>query len=837
MILSYLKLALRLLMRNPFFTMINVTGLAVGFAVFFVLWQHSQSELTSDRQWKDWDRIYRFGIVASWTDDKVNWEGSTVATNDAAFTAQVADQYSQVEDFTRIFNQKNFSAVLSLLGYLSDHDNQIYLTSNVNNEIKSFIETNLAYADVNLFRFFSIDLIRGNPSEVLTLAGSIVLSEKLAIKYFGKVDCVGETLTLNESIALRVTGVFRGLPANTHLDFDAVLSSERLKNAYSQARQPWRAPHCYLKLKEGANVSALNNKINIDLAHQIQEVVWGKWPHGKASTYFQPLSEMPFQSYRWDHYVSKSKVVLLIQKYSAIAILLLAWINYVNLVVAANRKRLKEVATRKTIGAMPKDLMLQFVIESGMVNFIAILLAFTLIQLIKSSLQSWLGFYIPAWGGFDLSTFAIASIALLIAIGLTGCYPAILTLTQSPRSLFSPFIVQRSSPQSQNILPVLQFTIAVVVLVLVCLVSLQLNHVLNGNIGIDKNAVLVVDLPIKRSADFKTQLKAMVNEIRKVKGDDVTVSQSVPGDDNQQHINLVTNTDAAGLALETNGGVDEYFFSFYNIELLTGRSFLSDSPADSNSVMISEAGVKRLGFASNEDAVGSEILVARRSKITIIGVFKDYKLQPLLSEGYLNYGGNPGLALTYKDYVPFAPYVGIPQRISVRVNAESYQAEIEFIKNLFADFFPGQVFNSYFLDGLINGKYRQQVVARNQIGFFAILTVCIACMGFLGMISNKAVVKTKEIGVRKILGARLYQIAQLLLNTTVRQVLVASAIGIPVAYYLTRQYLLKFSDRIELQWWYFVMPIALLVPILLATVASVVLKAATSNPVEALKHE
>ena len=218
-------------------------------------------------------------------------------------------------------------------------------------------------------------------------------------------------------------------------------------------------------------------------------------------------------------------------------------------------------------------------------------------------------------------------------------------------------------------------------------------------------------------------------------------------------------------------------------------------------------------------------------------MFEDYKLKPLLNEGYINYSGNPGLALTYKEFLLPGALFNKPNRMSLRVQPETFNDAIVEIEKKYQKYFAGGVFNWYFLDAVVNGKYKQQLVARNQITLFSILAIGIACLGLLGIISNKAIEKTKEIGIRKVLGAELYQIAQMLLSTSSKQLVIATIISIPLASYLTQQYLHEFSEYVNLSWWHYVIPLTLLILLLISTVAIVVWRAAKGNPVDALKHE
>ena len=285
--------------------------------------------------------------------------------------------------------------------------------------------------------------------------------------------------------------------------------------------------------------------------------------------------------------------------------------------------------------------------------------------------------------------------------------------------------------------------------------------------------------------------------------------------------------------------MDEDFIPFYGLNLLAGRKFIKDNQMPG--IIISRFAATRLGFNSPEDAVGTKINIQQGTgnvlEAEVIGVIENFRNWSFLNMSQTSSEANNqgrGVVLLYNDQL----FDGsVPEKISVRISSQNFEETIASIETLFKREFPSNVFTWYFLDDKMNEVYAHEKVARNQIVLFTGLALLIACLGLLGLISNKAVEKTKEIGIRKVLGARLDQIAAILLNTTIKQIVAATIIGIPVAYYLTELYLEKYSERITLQWWHFTLPVAILVVIMFSTIASILWKAAKSNPVEALKYE
>ena len=824
MLLSYLKLSLRLLARNPFFTFINVVGLSVGFAVFFVLWQYSQNELKSDQFHKDYEQIYRITTLYRWTDDGNTWQGSIGGFTNYRIM-DIVSRYTNVIDRTDFFSQRVFSEP-----YTQGHGAKIFMSAVDENDVRvSFLETKVIYAEPNFFNFFSFPLILGSKQNVLKSPDAMVISENIATKYFGKTNPIGKTLYLNNTITLQVTGVFKNLPHNTHLAFDIVISTERIRNQlpgefgfFSQS---------YLKLPVGTDVESLKNKVNSLSGEEISYVAWGGWKGGKAEIFLRPLKEVAYEALRWDTFTSKSKYLLYIFSVASLIILMMAWINHVNLTISSSSKRLKELAARRTVGARTRDFVAQFMVEAVIINIVSFLLALTLIQLLRSPADIFLQFQIPGWSEIALQTWIILISTLLAGILLTGSYLAIISLKRSPRSLFQSHQL-KTNLSTNGILTIIQFTGTCILVIWVFAFNKQLTFVMNKDIGLNRDRVVVLDLPIIPTDNWQADIEILTRKATKLPGIDAfTVCSSVLPSWEEARIGINRKEGEPGITIDSNGGVDENFIPFYGIKLLAGRNFQADQPSDKDAILISRGAMLRLGFGKPEDAIGQKLF---RPASEIIGVFEDYTLRPLIKNEEITYGGIPGIALTYKDFLLKDLK---SKKISFRVESENFNETIEGVEKFYNSVFPGSVFNWSFLDDQINSQYQSDRTARNQIFFFSALAIGIACLGLLGMISNKVVEKTKEIGIRKVMGAELHQIAQILLNTTAKQIIIATVIGIPVAYYLTQQYLEKFSERITLQWWHFALPVLILAVIMFATIASVLWKAAKSNPVEALKYE
>lgn len=836
MITNYLKLTIRLLLRNPFFTMINLFGLSLGFAVFFILWQHARNELRGEMFLKNYDRIYRLAWTLTATSNN-EYFTDNFGGNDAAVEKVISEIHPELADHVRVCPQNSIRSF-----FTGDHDKEIVFARQLLNGDKiSFSEEHVAYADPNLFDFFGIPLVSGDANSVLKDPASLALSEKLAHKYFGTEDPLGKTIMLNETIPLRVTGVFADLPGNTHLDFDAVMSLVRVQrniSAIDLSREAFF--RMYVKLDAGVNQSALLQRVketNLTLLKP-QLARWNlSWDY---TPYFQPLRNMVFETVRQDSFTVKSKDLISIFEWIAIIVLLLGWINYINFSISSHRKRVKEIGARVALGARPVQFITQFVIEASVINAVAILLAITFIQLLKVPLEESLHFSYPDWTALDRQSWLVLCAVLVAGFFICGFYPAMIAITQGSNSFLSKFKLTNSENIVARSLTIAQFLIAATLIVWVFTVNEQMTYISSRNIGLRKDNVMVVNLPFPRARSWASETETFCNGLLQIPGiSDYASSSSVAGDFDPNGIGLQRTLTSPFLGVATNGGIDDRFIPFYNIKVITGRNFIAGHPADEEAVIISKIALDRLGIPLNE-ALGKEILVERSAwthhmvPATIIGVIEDYKHQPLLRRAKGYWGNDLGMVLTRGNTVDRE---NVAKKISIRLDVTEFSRTLSAIQKLYLKAFDGHVFHWSFLDENINRHYRNEMMARNQIFIFTFIAICIASLGLLGMISNKIIERTKEIGIRKVMGAGLQHIASLLINTTLKQAVIAIILGIPLAWLLTEQYLEKFSERISLAWWHFAIPASLFIIILLFTVASVVWKAARSNPVDSLRYE
>jgi putative ABC transport system permease protein len=835
MFLNYLKLAFRLMTRNPFFTFINILGLAIGFASFFALWDFSSSELQSDQYYQDSDRIVRINYDWRWTDDGQKWDNVKGGMSKSDIPLRAKEDFAEVEDFTRIHKQFFFD---NGPGGLVPHGRKIMMAAVGDKPERVFKEERIVYADANLFTFFSIPLVYGEATKVLTEPGSIVLSESQAIKYFGQRNPIGELLTLNDSHTLNVTGVFKNLPHNTHFTFNMVISNAAYLNTWATA---FNAPTVnYVRLTKGTSFQAFEDKLN-EKKDDYFAALHQRIANTDVNLFVQPLPDIVFSdNFVFDEFTLRSKSLLITFAIISIVLLAMAWINYINLWIARNRKREKELATRKINGARGKDFVFQFFVESFVVNTIAFLLAFTLLQMVRNPFKQLLNIEINPFWQLSAQSSLIFVLAFFFSIALTGLYPAWIVRNNHPLSLVRKSGSNNNGGLLSSSLVIVQYASAVALMLWSSIVYFELNHILQQEVGLDRENVLLVEVPTVTNTEDK--LDDMMNRL----DSDPFIANAAYGLFSPGESALHMNTRKLGSSVQVGfegNGVSEHYLPLFGLKLVAGRNFKPDDHDDV--AILSEIALTRLGFANPADAVGTRLeflkveAIEQWPVVEIIGVVKDYRSAPLFqtasaSSEYVNEYQSQGNIYFYKNrgFEP-VPY----DRLMIKIRDGQLDKVIASIEGHYMETFAGTPFTWFFLEDRMNKVYSNEKITRNQIVLFVMLAIIIACLGFLGMITHKVTSRTKEIGIRKVLGASLSHIGQIILRPSSVQFAIAVAIGMPVAWYLGQQYLQKFTVRIELQWWRYLLPIVILVLIMLSTIATVVWKAARNNPVDSLKHE
>jgi putative ABC transport system permease protein len=819
MIKNYLKIAWRNLVNNKADSIINIIGLSIGMAACLLILEFVSFELSYDRFNKNAADIYR---VANDRYQKGKLVQHGTITYSAVGPAMKAD-------FPEVLNNTRVEPMGSLI--LIDNEKKI--------EVKESIA-----ADNEFLSVFSYPLLAGNPKTALKEPNNIILSETLAKKLYSVPDnnyssLLGKTLKITrDSLPYKITGICRDVTANSHLQFELIASYITL---YTQIN-PWKEAEYdftdsdfwhYLQLKPGTDYKALEAKFTAFSQRHFQ----GNKISGSDENFLlQPLLKAHLYSdYEYEIGRTGSSMAVWGMLIIAMLIIVIAWVNYINLTTARSMNRAKEVGIRKVSGATRPQLVRQFLSESLLMNLISVGIAILIIYLVQPAFNKLVErdlslsyLFSESITGLNIKLAVIAG--LVAGILVSGFYPAFVL------SSFKPILVLKGSySQSgkgiflRKLLVTSQFAATVALIIGSFVVYRQIRFINKQDLGMNLSRVMIIKPPILTSWDsgFISHTNSFKSELSQLPGVlGATTSGRVAGDEFSRSFN-VHRTDKYTDARLTmrNAGVDFNFLDLYGIPITAGRNF---TPLDYNTdwdklknIIISEAAVKALNFTSKEEALGKNLVVWNR-QWTIIGVMKDFHQKSL------HYALEP---------VMFMPTAGTDHPISVKLNSPDLAATIRAIKAKYDVFYPGNLFDYYFIDDRFNALYKDDLLFGKVFALFAGFAIFIACLGLLGLSLFTTAQRTKEIGVRKVLGATVGNIVFLLSKDFVRLIAISFLIATPLAWLVMKNWLDGFAYRIPISWWIFPCAGLLAVIIALGTVSFQTIRAAGMNPVKSLRSE
>ncbi len=830
---SHIKIGCRSLFRHKWNSLINIGGLSVGMGICLVICQYVLFELDYDRFHPDHDRIYR--VIINETQEGAPFGSGPFATYKLGETAK--EILPEVENYVR-FYPSEYSAVIT----------------NPNTE-KRFNEAghSIAYSDRSLLQLFNFPLVRGDKGSALSGIHSIVISEKIAQKYFGNTDPMGKTLEVKGGSSYgtcTVTGVFRDLPRNSHLQFEFLRPIENLwefgnggsVKRYGGWAREWFGT--YLKIDESADLIAVQHKLDkLIKANKMK----GVDPENVVeTTQLQPLSDIHLKSgaYTYPDYASDKGNFSDIQVFVLIAffILFIGWVNYINLSTARSMTRAKEVGIRKSIGAFKRQLIGQFITESVLVNLIsgilAIGIALVLLPVLSRIIGEELYFTLLGntafWGWF-----------LILILGgalLSGLYPAFVLSSYRPIAMLgSTKMVRAGSMSLRKGLIVFQFLISIALVSGTYLVYKQITYMKAGELGMDIEKILVVigpkflidgpkvtdgtDMVQIRAANAYSRARFLTFQeevVNHTSISSVTGSRLVPGQvqdiTNKQFRRWGTPETEGRQFWMLNAGMN--FVNTYGLELIAGEVFHAEME-DDRFIIINEEAVKAFGFDSAQDGVQQQVTFGGEP-ITVVGVVKNFNWESLKS--------------------PYHPMVlrfdgGANNFISFRLGVTDIGESLDHIKSVYHTIYPENAFDYFFLDEDFDHQYHSDVLFGRLFLAFSMLAISLACIGLFALVSYSAVLRTKEIGIRKVHGASTATITVLLSKEYLYLLLIAIVVAIPLIGYWGSLWLESYAFRTRLGIDHFLVPVLAILSIALFTVGHKTFRTAQSNPVEALKRE
>jgi len=801
MLHNYLKIALRNLNRQKIYSLINISGLAIGMASFILIMLYVSDEISYDRFHENADDIYRVAFEAQIMEDFLD-----VAVSAGPLAPAIESAFPEVLDATRMEAEQE--SVLISYGDMN------------------FYENELLYADTGFFSIFSFNLIHGNRTTALTRKYSMVLTESMAKKYFKDSNPLGKILRFNDLYNFMVTGVVEDPPENSHIDFNLIASFITLEDLpFSERLDMWGSLNflTYVKLIDGFNPDVVEEKLPDFIAGRMGANIDTLAASGIIfNPYLQHLTDIHLHSHLLGE-IHPNSDISYVYIFSAVAffLLIIACINFVNLTTARSAKRAKEVGLRKTLGAYKSDLIIQFLGESLMLAFIALIIALLFIEFTLPSFNELTHKQLCLFtsGNWHL-IILLVMFAIFVGV-LSGVYPAFYLSSFKPISVLKgrAHISFRRSI-FRNALVVFQFFISVCLIISTSVIIRQFNHIKNINLGFDKEQVIIVPLRETRNYIPAKTVKNAFKSIPEVKS--VSTASNYPG----------TQIGKWGCSPEGLDGnmqwvigivaMDDGYFETLGMEILQGRDFMINENGDENTMLINEALAAKAGW---ENPVGKRIYIGDskdENRYTVIGLVKNAHFSSL------------------KD--PIEPMIFIidserSNKLMIRIDVDQVGQTLAKLSSLWSSLEPGKPFDYFFLDQSFGELYENEQRLSRIFAWFTILAIIIACLGLFGLSSFIAEQRMKEIGIRKVFGASAGNIIYHLSSGFMILVIIANLLAWPVAYYFMDKWLDKFAYTTDFGFAVFF--IAGIVSVLIAslTVLFIAIRASLTNPSASLRYE
>ncbi|NIO48659.1 MAG: FtsX-like permease family protein [Candidatus Aminicenantes bacterium] len=788
---NYLKVTWRNIKRYKGYSFINIIGLAVGLACCILILLWVQDELSYDRFHSKADDLYRA---------VKEYHKTEPATHYWPVSAPLAPALK--ENYPEIIKAARFTHLRR--GQLVKYGE------------KSLLETQICLTDPDFFEMFTFPLLQGDPASVLSNPNSLVISEEMATKYFGSENPLGKTLNINNEYDFTVTGIMKNVPHNSHLKFDFLVPFIRIEDFEKEwaVLDNWTLSGfaTYVLLKKNTSLQELN--------HKIKDFILKHVAQSKDLLYLQPLKDIHLYSSHIQFGIEGQGNIKYVYIFSVVAffVLIIACINFMNLATARSSNRAKEVGLRKVVGARRPQLMGQFFYESVLMALLSLILAVVLVELFLPAFRDLSGKPLDLGFSSNINVLLAIVVMTLITGFLSGTYPALFLSSLRPvKVLKGRLKTEGRGYLFRKILVVSQFSLSILLIICTILVSIQVDYMRNRKLGLDKEQV--VYLPI-RSEQVGKYDSLKIELLKRAGIRNVAASSNIPTYGVILTLDYITwegkDPEDTKVFHATSTGYD--FIETLNMEIIQGRSFSEEYPADENAVVINETAQKLIGM---ENPVGKRLMLPD-SELPIIGIVKDYHFRSLHSEI------EPLLLIN-------AP--SLYRYILIKLDSGDIPSTLANIESTWKTFFPDTPFEYHFLDEAYGKLYRTEQQMGTLFNYFTGLAILISCLGLFGLASFMAEKRTKEIGIRKVLGAPVSGVVILLNKEFIKWVLIANIFAWPVAYYAMSKWLQGFAYRTKIEVWSFALAALIALAIAVVTVSYKSIKAATANPVESLRYE
>lgn len=803
LLLNYLKSSLRNLVRLRIHSLINITGLAIGLSCFILIMLYVNDEINFDRHHSKADRIFR---MVSTSDFEGVAERSSSCP--APLGPTIAQEYPEViEKMTRIFN---------------DWSSEFYIEYNE----KGYREKKFFFVDSTFTDVFDVDIIRGNSKDALSVPYTALITESTAKRYFGKGDPIGKIIKLEGKTNITITGVIRDTPPQSHFSYDFLVSMSTLRMLWGGKMPPtwvYNPFWTYILIKPNADIHLLEAKLPAFTQKYFYDA---EKDHIKLT--IQALTDIHLRSFL-DYEIEPNGKIAYIRILTAVAffILLIAAINYINLSTAFASRRSRETAIRKVSGATSRQLLGQYLLESLLITLIALILSLAIIEL----LLPWFNIFaekeilssaIYSW------EFLLKLLATWLITGiLSGLYPAIYLSAYKPACVLKSRDGSRPGhPMGRKIMVVLQFTLSIMLITASMMAFDQLQYLRNTDLGFDKENIIFI--PVTRSPIIK-QYESFRSDILNQPGIiGVTAVDYILGTDHNNHEFRPEGYPDKQWQFYPALVIRDDFIDLFDIKIVAGRDYNKNSKTDPmEAILINEAMVKHLGWKSNEDAIGKKFY-SRIGREKVIGVFRNFHAGSLHRKSgpmVLNLKEDPREVEVFTNFV------------AVKLTSGNQMMSIQKIRKIWDSYAPGRPFEYKYLNNELNKLYREEEYLGKSSAILSVLTILIAAMGLFGLVSFMAVQRTREISIRKVLGASTLSLVKLLISGYLWLVFISNLIAWPMAYLVVDYWFRSFAYRTTIKWEYFIF--SGLISLVLTIVITGLRAFHTSglNPAVTLKYE
>jgi putative ABC transport system permease protein len=793
MIRNFIVIAIRNLLRNPVYALINIFGLSIGITCSLLILLFIKNEISYDRFNKNRNELYRLVF------ENVNANANGSTTISPQMTAPVAPD--MMEEFPEV------KAVTRITGYRDG-----YLTF----QNKSYKAANVIYADSLFFEMFSYEIISGNPQTILKDPFTVVLNEETAKNIFGNEDPIGKIVKWNNKDNLMVQGIVRTPPINSHLQFSSLISFSSLyedKRLYMDWNGGVQYYH-YIELLPGASKGNIGAMLPEFMYRHINKILEGSG--FSINAILQPVLDIHLKSnYVGEIGANGSMSAIIIYSAIALFILMIACINFMNLTTARSTRRAREIGLRKVLGAEKESLIGQFLGESVIMSLIGFIIALIMIEILMPVFNNMVGRDLDLYQARNLDLIISMPLFIIIIGLIAGSYPAFIMSSFVPANVLKGKIIgHKGSSGFRNFLVLFQFAISLVLIICTLVIYAQLGFVKSMDVGYQRENILVLRFT---SEDFKNRYLILKDELK-----------SIPG-----IISSSATSELPGTGFTSNGylpegfdkwimfnavDVDYDYIETMGLQVISGRSFSPNIASDKNAFMINETLAKELNWSDPEGKT-----IEREGVHQIIGMVKDFHFASLHQE-------IGPLIFTMRPYMGF-------DFLLVRFKTDNLNVLINNVRKAWENIDPNEPFEYYFLDDVFNEMYKAEQKLGTMLLYIAILAIIIACMGLFGLALYSTEQSTKEIGLRKVFGSTVSGVVLLLTGKFTRWVLLANLLAWPVAFILIRKYMQMYAYRIDLPVWVFFLTALGTYLVALITISVQSVKAGTENPAKTLRYE